>query len=42
MKDVLDEIIAWKRIEVAKSKEIVSPPALYKRWKQCSILTLDQ
>lgn len=31
MKDVLDEIIAWKRIEVAKSKEIVSPPALYKK-----------
>lgn len=31
MKDVLDEIIAWKRIEVAKSKEIVSPSALYNK-----------
>ena len=29
MKDVLDEIIAWKRIEVARQKEQISPRALY-------------
>ena len=29
MKDILDEIVAWKRIEVAEQKEQISPRTLY-------------
>ncbi len=31
MKDILNEIVAWKRIEVARQKEELSPRALYAR-----------
>lgn len=31
MKDVLDEIVAWKRIEVAQQKEIVAPKDLHSK-----------